>query len=240
MEEMQAAGRFGGKIAVVSGAASGIGRAVAFRLSGEGAYVVVADINAEGGARVVEAIGPDAEYVKLDVTDPQSWRNLVETTRARDGVDVLVNAAGILKAIDLETDDLAAFTRLLDVNVMGTMLGCKALTPKLRQRGDAAIVNLGSVSAYTGTWNLIAYDASKGAVRNMTKELASTMRAMATGSVAMRSIPVSCRPRWSSRSSPRMRRSAPPGSKRSQAASSPGRRKSPISLSTLLRVMRVS
>jgi NAD(P)-dependent dehydrogenase (short-subunit alcohol dehydrogenase family) len=172
MEEMQAAGRFGGKIAVVSGAASGIGRAVAFRLSGEGAYVVVADINAEGGARVVEAIGPDAEYVKLDVTDPQSWRNLVETTRARDGVDVLVNAAGILKAIDLETDDLAAFTRLLDVNVMGTMLGCKALTPKLRQRGDAAIVNLGSVSAYTGTWNLIAYDASKGAVRNMTKELA--------------------------------------------------------------------
>jgi NAD(P)-dependent dehydrogenase (short-subunit alcohol dehydrogenase family) len=165
-------GRFGGKVAVVSGAASGIGKAVAIRLVAEGAHVVLADLNAEEGTRIAAAIGPAAEYRKLDVTDPASWRSLVENTRARDGVDVLVNAAGILKATDLETDDLAEFTRVLDVNVMGTMLGCQALTPKMRGRDDAAIVNMGSVSAYTGTWNLIAYDASKGAVRNLTKELA--------------------------------------------------------------------
>jgi len=164
--------RFTGKTAVVSGAASGIGRAVATRLAAEGAHVVIADRNAEVGRKVAAEIGSAAEFAALDVVDPDSWRQLVEGTRARDGVDVLVNAAGILKAIDLENDPIEEFTRVLDVNVTGTMLGCQAITPKMRNRGDASIVNMGSVSAYVGTWNLIAYDVSKGAVRNLTKELA--------------------------------------------------------------------
>ena len=164
--------RFTGKTAVVSGAASGIGRAVATRLAAEGAHVVIADRNAEAGRKVAAEIGSAAEFAALDVVDPDSWRQLVEGTRARDGVDVLVNAAGILKAIDLENDPIEEFTRVLDVNVTGTMLGCQAITPKMRNRGDASIVNMGSVSAYVGTWNLIAYDVSKGAVRNLTKELA--------------------------------------------------------------------
>jgi NAD(P)-dependent dehydrogenase (short-subunit alcohol dehydrogenase family) len=164
--------RFAGKTAVVSGAASGIGKAVAARLAAEGAQVVVADVNAEAGKKVAAEIGPVAEFSVLNVVDPDSWRQLVAGTRAREGVDVLVNAAGILKAIDLENDPLADFTRVLDVNVTGTMLGCQAVTPKMRGRDDASIVNMGSVSAYIGTWNLIAYDVSKGAVRNLTKELA--------------------------------------------------------------------
>jgi NAD(P)-dependent dehydrogenase (short-subunit alcohol dehydrogenase family) len=164
--------RFTGKTAVVSGAASGIGRAVATRLAAEGAHVVIADRNAEAGRKVAAETGSAAEFAALDVVDPDSWRQLVEGTRARDGVDVLVNAAGILKAIDLENDPIEEFTRVLDVNVTGTMLGCQAITPKMRNRGDASIVNMGSVSAYVGTWNLIAYDVSKGAVRNLTKELA--------------------------------------------------------------------
>jgi 3(or 17)beta-hydroxysteroid dehydrogenase len=164
--------RFTGKTAVVSGAASGIGKAVATRLAAEGADVVVADRNAEAGSKVAAELGPGAEFFPLNVVDPDSWRQLVDGTRARDGVDVLVNAAGILKAIDLEKDPLEDFTRVLDVNVTGTMLGCQAITPKMRGRDDASIVNMGSVSAYIGTWNLIAYDVSKGAVRNMTKELA--------------------------------------------------------------------
>lgn len=164
--------RFAGKVAVVSGGASGIGKAVATRLAAEGAHVIVGDRNAEAGRKAVAEIGPTAEFAPLDVTDPDSWQSLVDGTRARDGVDVLVNAAGILKAIHLENDELAEFTRVLDVNVMGTMLGCRAVTPKMRGKEDASIVNMGSVSAYTGTWNLIAYDVSKGAVRNLTKELA--------------------------------------------------------------------
>jgi NAD(P)-dependent dehydrogenase (short-subunit alcohol dehydrogenase family) len=164
--------RFTGKTAVVSGAASGIGRAVATRLVAEGAHVVIADRNAEAGRKVAAEIGSAAEFAALDVVDPDSWQQLVEGTRARDGVDVLVNAAGILKAIDLENDPIEEFTRVLDVNVTGTMLGCQAITPKMRHRDDASIVNMGSVSAYVGTWNLIAYDVSKGAVRNFTKELA--------------------------------------------------------------------
>ena len=164
--------RFTGKTAVVSGAASGIGRAVAMRLAAEGAHVVIADRNADLGRKVAAEIGSAAEFAVLDVVDPDSWRQMVERTRVRDGADVLVNAAGILKAIDLESDPIEAFTRVLDVNVTGTMLGCQAITPRMRNRDDAAIVNMGSVSAYVGTWNLIAYDVSKGAVRNLTKELA--------------------------------------------------------------------
>jgi 3(or 17)beta-hydroxysteroid dehydrogenase len=163
--------RFTGKTAVVSGAASGIGRAVATRLAAEGAHVIVADRNAEGGRRVAAGLG-SAEFALLDVADPASWHQLVEATRARDGVDVLVNAAGILKALNLEEAPIEEFDRILDVNVTGTMLGCQAITPKMRDRDDPAIVNMGSVSAYVGTWNLIAYDVSKGAVRNLTKELA--------------------------------------------------------------------
>jgi 3(or 17)beta-hydroxysteroid dehydrogenase len=169
---MTSKARFTGKTAVVSGAASGIGRAVATRLAAEGAHVVIADRNAESGRKVAAEIGSAAEFAALDVVDPDSWQQLVEGTRARDGVDVLVNAAGILKAIDLENDPIEEFTRVLDVNVTGTMLGCQAITPKMRNRDDASIVNMGSVSAYVGTWNLIAYDVSKGAVRNLTKELA--------------------------------------------------------------------
>jgi NAD(P)-dependent dehydrogenase (short-subunit alcohol dehydrogenase family) len=169
---MNKQGRFPGKTAVISGAASGIGKAVAARLAAEGAHVVIADMNAEAGRKAAAEIGPAAEFSALNVVDADSWRQLVESTRAREGVDVLVNAAGILKAIDLENDALSDFTRVLDVNVMGTMLGCQAITPKMRGREDPSIVNMGSVSAYTGTWNLIAYDVSKGAVRNLTKDLA--------------------------------------------------------------------
>jgi 3(or 17)beta-hydroxysteroid dehydrogenase len=171
-EIMNKKARFTGKTAIVSGGASGIGKAVATRLAAEGAHVIVGDMNTEAGRKAVAEIGAGAEFTALNVTDPESWHSLVEGTRARDGVDVLVNAAGILKATDLENDALSEFTRVLDVNVMGTMLGCRAITPKMRGKEDAAIVNMGSVSAYTGTWNLIAYDVSKGAVRNLTKELA--------------------------------------------------------------------
>ena len=164
--------RFSGKIAVVSGAASGIGRAVARRLAAEDAYVIVADRDAEQGRKTAAELGASAEFAELDVTDPASWAGLIETSRACDGVHILVNAAGILKATALEACSLADFQRLLEVNVTGTMLGCQAMTPKMRHGSDAAIVNVGSVSAHKGTWNLVAYDVSKGAVRNMTKELA--------------------------------------------------------------------
>ena len=164
--------RFSGKTAVVSGAASGIGKAVAERLAAEGAFVIVTDRNVEDGRKVTASLGSLAEFAELDVTDPAAWQCVAESTRAREGVDVLINAAGILRAIDLENDDVSIFARVIEVNVTGTMLGCRVMTPKMRGRGDAAIVNLGSVSAYTGAWNLIAYDASKGAVRNLTKELA--------------------------------------------------------------------
>ncbi len=167
---MRERGRFAGKTAVVTGAASGIGKSVAIRLAGEGAHVVVADMNVEAGKQVASEIG--GEFVPLNVTDAESWRGLVETTQARDGVDVLVNAAGILRSIDLENDELPVFSQVIDVNVLGTMLGCQAIGPKMRGRDDPAIVNMGSVSSYTGTWNLIAYDVSKGAVKNLTKELA--------------------------------------------------------------------
>jgi 3(or 17)beta-hydroxysteroid dehydrogenase len=166
------ANRFAQKIAVVSGAGSGIGRAVARRLAAEGAHVIAADIDAEAAMRIGRELAPPSEACQLDVTDPESWRRLASRTRAAIGVDVLVNAAGILKAIDPELGELTDFHRVVNVNVTGTMLGCQTLAPKMRARGGGAIVNMGSVSAYSGTWNLVAYDVSKGAVRSLTKELA--------------------------------------------------------------------
>jgi NAD(P)-dependent dehydrogenase (short-subunit alcohol dehydrogenase family) len=166
-------GRLEGKVAVITGAASGIGRASARRFVDEGAEVVIADIADDAGHELAEAIG--ASYVHTEVTDPESVIELYATTAARyGGIDVLFNNAGISPPDDdsiLETE-LDAWRRVHEVNLTSVYLCCKYGIPHLIERGGGSVVNTASFVAVLGSaTSQIAYTASKGGVLAMSSEL---------------------------------------------------------------------
>jgi 3(or 17)beta-hydroxysteroid dehydrogenase len=156
-----------GRIMLVTGGNSGIGLACCRRFAAEGATVIAADIRApaegEGGG----------EWTELDVADPARWNALVDDIRVRHGrLDALVNSAGILAEGTVEDTSLDLWRKIMAVNLHGTFFGCQAVLPLMRETGGGAIVNLSSVSGIKGDAELAAYDASKGAVRLLTKEIA--------------------------------------------------------------------
>lgn len=160
--------RLVGKIALVTGAGSGIGLATARRLANEGA-VVVAGILEE--AQRSQVTGHDA--VCLDVRSQDQWsRVMAHLDSEYGGLDVLVNNAGINRRGTAETTSEELWNAVMAVNVTGTFLGCKKAIPLMRRRGGGAIVNLSSLNALAGVPNMLAYNASKGAVRTMTMALA--------------------------------------------------------------------
>lgn len=167
--------RLSGKVALVTGGARGIGLATAHRFAQEGASaVVLADRDAEAGAHAA-ASHPSFRFVALDVTDDAAWTAVVDETVARHGgLDILVNCAGIAVVGSIESVSLEDWRRVQAVNVDGTFLGCRhgvrAMRPPTGRGG--AIVNLSSVSGLVGGHNLVAYNASKGAVRLLTKSVA--------------------------------------------------------------------
>ena len=167
--------RLEGKVGFVTGGARGIGLATARRFLVEGAAaIVLADIDAEAGARAA-ADDPRLEFTPLDVTDDAAWTAAVDGAVTRHGgLDVLVNAAGIAVVGTVESISLADWRRVQAVNADGTFLGCRHAVRVMRPptgRGGA-IVNLSSVSGIVGGHNLVAYNASKGAVRLLTKSVA--------------------------------------------------------------------
>ncbi|MDA1100250.1 MAG: glucose 1-dehydrogenase [Proteobacteria bacterium] len=177
-------GRVEGKIAIVTGGGTGIGRAAAIRLAAEGAIVTIAEFDAESGQAVVAELGGDAAFVQHDVREEASWRSLMAAVADRHGrPDILVNNAGILATRNdqaLADTDMAQWRAVQAVNVEGVFLGCKYGVAAMtlgggRARGGAgggAIVNMSSIAGLVGTPHLIAYGASKGAVRQMTKSVA--------------------------------------------------------------------
>jgi NAD(P)-dependent dehydrogenase (short-subunit alcohol dehydrogenase family) len=167
----------GGKVAVVTGAAIGIGRAVAAELGAAGARVVVADVRgAEETATELAATGVDAVGVVADVTSPEAMAGLAAATaEAFGGTDILVNNAGIFGGLQFRPFTeipLPEWHRVLDVNVLGCFLAARALVPQMRARGGGRIVNIGSTSQFKGTVGLVHYSASKGAVTGLTRALA--------------------------------------------------------------------
>jgi NAD(P)-dependent dehydrogenase (short-subunit alcohol dehydrogenase family) len=169
--------RLAGKVALISGAASGMGRSEATIFAGEGAKVVVGDVLEAEGRDVVDAIakaGGQARFVKLDVTDEKSWQDAVATAVAAYGkLDILVNNAGISGTFDPDMLSVAAWDRLMNVNAKGVFLGMKYAAPAMQQAGGGAIVNISSISGFAGQDRVhMAYNASKGAVRIMTKSAA--------------------------------------------------------------------
>lgn len=167
-------GRVDSKIALVTGAASGMGAATAELLAAEGATVILADLNEQLGNDVARRIGGDATFIKLDVADPAAWDGVAaEVTRRHGRLDILVNSAGVVLIAGIEDTSPEQFNRVMAINAGGTYLACRAMLPLLRKSPHASIVNIASTASHQGFGLGFAYGASKGAVRTMTKSLAA-------------------------------------------------------------------
>ena len=166
-------GRVQGKVAIVTGGASGMGRADAHLLAREGARVVVADLDEEGGRAVADAIGEAAVCMRLDVSDEDNWKSVIGATLERFGrLDILVNNAGMIALGSILDTDLATWRKVNAVNSEGVFLGCKHAIPAMAESGGGSIINMSSVAAMSGHAYVAAYTASKGAVRALTKNIA--------------------------------------------------------------------
>lgn len=166
-----------GKVAVVTGATMGIGRAIAAELALAGARLVLADVRgADEAVRSLAGAGAEAIGVAADVTAPEALARLAAaTTEAFGGADILVNNAGIFSTLEFRpftTIPLAEWHQVMDVNVLGCFLAARALVPQMRERGGGRIINIGSTSQFKGTVGLVHYSASKAAVTGLTRALA--------------------------------------------------------------------
>lgn len=166
-------GRLAGKVALVTGAARGQGAATARRFVEEGALVVLTDLNDDEGGELAEELGDAAGYRHLDVSDEDGWAVTVEAaTRQFGPITVLVNNAGILHFASLVDTTLADYERVIRVNQIGTFLGMRAVVPGMVEAGVGSIVNTSSIEGLAAAPLLIAYTASKFAIRGMTKAAA--------------------------------------------------------------------
>lgn len=169
-------GRVAGKLALVTGAASGIGRASARLLAREGACIIAADLDPVGGATLVAELGEGADhaFLSLDVSDEQGWMAVAAEVRRRFGrLNILVNNAGVaLPPAPVTELSLDAWRRVMAVNADGVFLGTKHALPLLRESGGGSIVNVSSIAGIHPSANASAYAASKGAVRLFTKAVA--------------------------------------------------------------------
>jgi cyclopentanol dehydrogenase len=164
------------KVAIITGGALGMGRAHGFAFAREGAFVVLTDINEAAGEETVAAIareGGKALFLRHDVASAADWQQVVAQCLGRFGkVDVLVNNAGILLFKTLEDTADDEWDRIHGVNARGVFLGCKYVLPGMRKAGGGSIVNISSIYGLIGAPSAAAYEASKGAVRLLTKAAA--------------------------------------------------------------------
>ncbi|EJN57938.1 SDR family NAD(P)-dependent oxidoreductase [Halogranum rubrum] len=173
-------GRLSGTAALVTGASSGNGRAIALRFAEEGASITVADVREDprlGGEpthELIEEAGGDAQYVETDVTDVDALQAAVRTTvDAYGSLDVMVNNAGVERQLPIEEASEEDFAWLMDINLKGVYFGCQAAVEQMLDQADGGtIVNMSSIAGIRGLENSSLYCTSKGGVTNLTRELA--------------------------------------------------------------------
>ncbi|GAB2174946.1 pyridoxal 4-dehydrogenase, SDR-type [Dongia sp. agr-C8] len=168
--------RFEGRVAVVSGAAQGMGKAVALRLGQEGATVITADINGKGAEATAKEIGGKSYGQQTDIGDPASVKALFDGVAAKAGkLDVLVNVAAIVPFVKWDELTFEEWRRVARVNFDGLFLMCKAGSDLMRKNNYGRIVNFGSNSILAGTPNMAHYVATKGGVFSFTRALATEL-----------------------------------------------------------------
>jgi 3alpha(or 20beta)-hydroxysteroid dehydrogenase len=166
-------GRVKGKVAVISGAARGMGASHARTLVAQGAKVVAGDILDDEGKALADELGDAARFVHLDVTDPDQWAAAVAYAVDEFGrLDVLVNNAGIVNGAQLQSFELAEWQRIIDVNLTGTFLGVRAAVEPMIAAGGGSIINVSSIEGLRGSPWVHGYVASKFGVRGLTKSAA--------------------------------------------------------------------
>ena len=174
-------GRVQDKVAIITGAASGVGKEDAILLAREGAKVVLTDLNEAEGHKVAAQINAGAPgsalFIKHDIASEEGWKDVMaKTEEAFGGLDILVNNAAILKYGNIEDTDLATWQQVQRINADGYFLGCHYGVKAMKKRGGGSIVNMASISAIGGQGSFVAYAASKGAVTAMTRSIAAHCR----------------------------------------------------------------
>lgn len=166
--------RFEGKVAVVTGGASGIGAATVRRFVAEGASVMIADVQAEAAEALADELGDATASRRVDVTDAAAVDELMEAAvETFGGLDVVFNNAGISAMGRVDEVGLDDWHRVIDVDLNAVFYGCRSAVPHLRARGGGAIVNTASISGMFGDWGIAAYNAAKGGVMNLTRAMAA-------------------------------------------------------------------
>lgn len=165
--------RLVGKVAIVTGAASGMGAATARRFIAEGASVVIADVNIEAGLSLADELGDAAEFVKVDVGEIDDWRRALACAEKRfGGVNILMNNAGIGATGHVENFEEAVWERAIRINLLGVLLGMQTVLPSLRRAGHGSVINVSSLQGREADVNLMPYVASKFGVRGISKSAA--------------------------------------------------------------------
>jgi 3alpha(or 20beta)-hydroxysteroid dehydrogenase len=165
--------RLADKVALVSGAARGLGAEFARALAAEGASVVIGDVLDEDGRQLADDIGPSAHFVHLDVRDYDEWRNAVELTERTFGrLDILVNNAGVVRSAPIDEHTPEDWNLVIDINLTGSFYGIRSAAAALKASGHGSIINISSDAGLQGYAGITGYNASKFGLRGLTKSAA--------------------------------------------------------------------
>lgn len=166
-------GRLEGKVALITGAAKGLGEADARLFAEQGATVIVADVDEGNGRRIAAEIGSNAVFKRLDVTSEDNWAEVIgDIEKNQGGLHVLVNNAGIVEVGNILTTTTDEWRRVNAVSADGTFFGCRAAMPLLIQSGGGSIINMASIASLQGEQYVTAYCAAKGSVEALTRAIA--------------------------------------------------------------------
>jgi len=175
-------GRLQGKVAIITGALGGIGRADAVLFAREGARLVLTDVSDRGGQEFAASLGTEALFLSHDVASEEDWARVVATAEERFGrLDVLVNNAGLILLGSVDSASYTDWRRVNAVNLDGVFLGCKHALPAIERAGGGSIVNISSIAAMLGQPFAAAYSASKAGVSGLTKSVAVQCRQKKNG-----------------------------------------------------------
>lgn len=165
--------RLDGKISIITGASKGLGEANSRLFIGEGAKVILTDIDKEAGEALAAELGDNAEFIYQDVREEQGWQTLIDDVVARyGGLDVLVNNAGVVKPGTIESQTMDEYDFIMDVSTRATFMGCKYAIPAMTKSGGGSIINMASIASIQSIPRVAAYAAAKGAIQALTINVA--------------------------------------------------------------------